>query len=185
MNRTKQTQYGWLRSTAVLPLWKWHCHLWLVLECDTNKAKHRHTSLLLLSQLLVDVCNISNWRHASSTGKQLPVLWWTVLSSYSVTNSPLFFDWTLKMKTICSFETCLIVHQLIPRDNQTDLSLQHYRCENLNSGPIVNKRLPNAFKYPCIDVPSLYYMFRRAKGAILREPSWSCWNCCSMSWELK
>jgi hypothetical protein len=48
---------------------------------------------------------------------------------------------------------------------------------------MVNKRPTNAFKYPSTDIPSLSYMFRGAKGAILREPSWSCWNCCSTSWE--
>jgi hypothetical protein len=33
----------------------------------------------------------------------------------------------------------------------------------------VNIRLKNTFKYPCIVIPPLSYMFRRAKGAILRE----------------
>ena len=59
------------------------------------------------------------------------------MSSYSVTNSPLVFYGTLKMKTICPFETPITFHQSIPCDKQRDLNLQQYRRENPKSGTIL------------------------------------------------
>jgi len=85
------------------------------------------------------------------------------LSSYSVTSSPLFFDWTLKMKTICSFEMSVTLQRSIPCDKQRDLNLQQHRCENLKSGTIilVNNKLDALFSvYLFI---SLLYMFRETQ----------------------
>jgi hypothetical protein len=45
----------------------------------------------------------------------------------------------------------------------------------------VNKIPRNASKYPCINILSHSYKFRRIRGAILREFSMSLLNCCPMS----
>jgi hypothetical protein len=66
---------------------------------------------------------------------------------------------------------------------QVQYLLKHRTNNSKSSTRMVNKRPTKAFKYPYIDIPSLSYMFRCAKSAILRESSWSCRNCCSMSWE--
>lgn len=109
-----------------------------------------------------------NWRHALWTGKQLSAFWRTVKSSYSVTNSPVFFDWTLKMKTVCSFESSLTFYQSIPYENQTDLNRQKIplwepkfwystsaRCKKWlnNSSMIENNRLLQQSVWPILFFP--------------------------------